>query len=130
VHRIRFLPFMPFDRYMQLLCLADVILDTVHFNGMNTSLQALAAGIPVVTLPGQLQRGRHTQAMYRKMGIDDCIAANERSYVDIAVRIANDGACAHELRQRILARNQVLFEDPRVVEEFERFFMTALDDAR
>ena len=30
------------------------------------------------------------------------------------------------LRESILARNQVLYEEPRVVREFERFFSTAL----
>jgi len=126
--RIVFVPFMPFERFAQLLCLADVMLDTVHFNGMNSSLQAFAAGTPVVTLPGGLQRGRHTQAMYRKMGITDCIAADPREYVDIAVRIATDPAYAQVLRRRILVHNHVLFEDPRVVEEFERFFIEAVGD--
>jgi hypothetical protein len=43
------------------------MLDTLHFNGMNSSLEALAVGLPVVTLPTQLQRGRHTRAMYLKL---------------------------------------------------------------
>jgi predicted O-linked N-acetylglucosamine transferase (SPINDLY family) len=130
VHRIVFLPLMPFERFMQLLCIADVILDTLHFNGMNTSLQAFAAGTPVVTLPGEFQRGRHTQAMYRKMGILDCIALDARHYVDIAVRLASDRGYAQALRQRILDCNHVLFEDPRVLEEFERFFTRVAGDAR
>lgn len=129
-HRIVFLPFMGFEQFMQLLCVADVILDTLHFNGMNSSLQAFAAGTPVVTLPGEFQRGRHTQAMYRKMGILDCIATDPRQYVDIAVRVATDRAQAQTLRQRILAHNHVLFEDPRVPEEFEKFFVEALENAR
>jgi predicted O-linked N-acetylglucosamine transferase (SPINDLY family) len=129
-HRIVFLPFMPFERFMRLLCVADVILDTPHFNGMNSSLQAFAAGTPVVTLPGEFQRGRHTQAMYRKMGIFDCIAEDSRHYGDIAVRIATDPAHARTLRERILACNHVLFQDRRVIDEFERFFVEAHDNAR
>lgn len=125
--RIVFLPFMAFERFMQLLELADVVLDSIHFNGMNTTLQAFAVGTPVVTLPGRFQRGRHTQAMYRKMGIHDCIARDPQDYVDVAVRIGTDGSYAHALRERILSRNHVLYEDPRVVGEFERFFIDALD---
>jgi predicted O-linked N-acetylglucosamine transferase (SPINDLY family) len=121
---------MSFERFMQLLCVADVILDTVHFNGMNSSLQAFAAGTPVVTLPGEFQRGRHTQAMYRKMGILECIATNLQQYVDIAVRIATDPTHAQMLRERIVARNHVLFEDHAVIDEFARFFVEALADAR
>jgi protein O-GlcNAc transferase len=124
--RVLFLPFMTLDRFMQLLALADVVLDTPHFNGMNSSLQAFAVGTPIVTLPGRFQRGRHTQAMYRKMAILDCIARDAGDYVDIAVRIGTDRDHARALRQRILARKHVLFEDPRVVQEFERFFREAI----
>jgi protein O-GlcNAc transferase len=125
-HRIKFVPQMPYDAFLNLLAVADVILDTPHFNGMNTSLEAFAMGTPVVTLPGELQRGRHTQAMYRKLGISDGIATDAASYVDIAVRIGTDRAYAKALRERILANNGALFEDRRVVQEFERFFLEAL----
>jgi predicted O-linked N-acetylglucosamine transferase (SPINDLY family) len=124
--RIVFLPRQPFDRFMQLLAAVDVILDTPHFNGMNTSLQAFAVGTPVVTLPTGLQRGRHTQAMYRKMQITDCIAHSAAEYVDIAVRLGTDPTHARALRARILSSNGVLYEDARVIAEFERFFTTAL----
>jgi len=129
-HRIVFLPFLAFERFMQLMRLAHVILDTLHFNGMNSSLQAFAAGTPVVTLPGRFQRARHTRAMYRKMGILDGIAADAQHYVDIALRLGTDRAYAGAFRERILARNHVLFEDARVVSEFERFFIDAAGHGR
>jgi predicted O-linked N-acetylglucosamine transferase (SPINDLY family) len=125
--RVVFLPFLPFERYMQLLQLADVVLDTPHFNGMNSSLQAFFVGAPVVTLPGQFQRGRHTQAMYRKMGIVECIAKDAAEYIDIAVRIGTEPDHARRVRERILAAKQVLFEDARVIDEFARFFDEAAD---
>lgn len=126
--RVVFLPFMAFERFMQLLDLADVVLDSIHFNGMNSSLQAFAVGAPVVTLPGRFQRGRHTQAMYRKMGMIDCIATGPAHYVELAVRIGTDSEYAKSLRRRILAHHHVLFEDTRVVSEFERFFAQAMAD--
>jgi protein O-GlcNAc transferase len=126
--RILFLPSLPGERFMQLLAASDVMLDPLYFNGMNSSLEALAVGLPVVTLPTALQRGRHTRAMYLKMGIADCIAASEADYVDIAVRLGTDPAARAELRARILGRNHVLYEDLRVVREFERFFEEALRD--
>jgi protein O-GlcNAc transferase len=124
--RILFLPPLSGERFMQLLAASDVMLDPLYFNGMNSSLEALAVGLPVVTLPSQLQRGRHTRAMYLKMGIADCIAASEADYVDIAVRLGTDPAARAELRERIRGRNHLLYEDLRVVREFERFFEEAL----
>lgn len=112
--------------FMELLAACDVMLDTPHFNGMNSSLEAFSVGLPIVTLPTQFQRGRHTRAMYLKMGIEDCIASDARAYVDIAVRLGTDPDFNHDARRRIKARSAVLYEDRRVVREFERFFDTAL----
>ncbi|MEJ0004916.1 MAG: tetratricopeptide repeat protein [Steroidobacteraceae bacterium] len=125
-HRVRFLTRLAQGDFMELLSVADVILDTPHFNGMNSSLEAFAVGLPVVTWPGQLQRGRHTQAMYRKMGVLDCIASNADSYIAIAVRLGTDRDYARSVRERILVANDALFEDRRVVEEFARFFVAAV----
>jgi protein O-GlcNAc transferase len=121
--RVRFLDAMPFPRFMRLMACADVCLDTLHFNGMNSSLEALALGIPIVTLPGRMQRGRHTQAMYRKMNILDCIAKDPAEYVRIAVRLGTDQEYATAIGTRIRAASHLLFEDPRVIMEFERFFL-------
>ena len=125
-NRIVFVPRQREHDYLNLIAVADVMLDTVHFNGMNTSLEAFAVGTPVVTLPAAYQRGRHTQAMYRKMGLDDLIAADAADYVDKAVRLGTDAAFRLETRQRIEANSKVLYEDAKVVREFERFFSTAL----
>jgi len=113
------------DDYLCLIALADVMLDTVHFNGMNTSLEAFAVGTPVVTMPAAFQRGRHTQAMLRKMGIEGLIVADAQAYIDQAVRLANDRDYRNEVSGMIRDRSQVLFEDAAVVREFERFFLWA-----
>lgn len=130
--RIAFLPRMNGADYVNLIALADVMLDTRHFNGMNTSLEALSQGTPVVTWPGEFQRGRHTQAMYRKIGVIDCVVDSAEAYVELAVRIASDAPYRESLRRAILERNTALFEDAGVVREFERFFREAISsvDAR
>ena len=123
---MRFIDSVPSEDFLELLGLADVMLDPPHFNGVNSSLEAFAVGLPIITLPTLLQRGRHTRAMYLCMGITDCIAADEAAYVDLAVRLGTDRDFNASLRARIRAHNHVLYEDPRVVQEFERFFLTAV----
>ena len=81
-HRIVFVPRLREADFLALTAAADVMLATVHFNGMNTSLEAFAVGTPVVTLPSALQRGRHTQAMYRRMGLEDLVATDATAYVE------------------------------------------------
>ncbi len=124
--RLLILPLQPRERFLNLLAVADVVLDTPHFNGMNSSLEAFAVGTPVVTMPGELQRSRHTQAMYRSMGIHDLIVNSPEDYVRLAVSVASNPLLQQQLRERILAANGVLFESTHVVREFERFFTSAV----
>ena len=124
--RIVFLPRQSGEAFSRLVAACDVMLDTLHFNGMNTSLEAFAAGTPVVTLATELQRGRHTAGMYRRMQIDDAVALDAEDYVRIAVSLGRERDRRQALSRKILERSEVLFEDARVVREFERFFRAAV----
>ncbi len=126
IDRIVFLPRLASPDFLSLIARSDVMLDTLQFNGMNTSLEAFAVGTPVVTLPGEFQRGRHTQAMYQKMGLTDCVAESPQDYVNIALRVASDTRYRARLSAQILDRCACLFEDTQVILEFERCFADIL----
>ena len=127
--RVLFLPAMPYEDFLSLLGRADVVLDTLHFNGQNTSLEAFALGAPVVTLPGALQRGRHTAGMYRAMGFDELVAKSSGEYVDLAVRVATDAAFRAYCRERITATRDVLYENKAFVRACEDAFRTMVATA-
>ena len=62
IPRVRFMPVLPKDEYLNLIALSDVILDTLYYTGgANTTYDAFAAGTPVVTLPGKFHRGRYRE---------------------------------------------------------------------
>ena len=124
--RVIFLPQQSMDDFTRLIGACDVMLDTPHFNGMTTSLEAFALGVPVVTLPKALQRGRHTTGMYRKMQWTENVARDADDYVRIAVALGTDSDRRQRARKEILERSATLFEDKRAVHEFERFFREAL----
>jgi predicted O-linked N-acetylglucosamine transferase (SPINDLY family) len=128
--RVVFLPQQPYEPYLHLLRLADVLLDTPHFSGGTTTFQALGLGTPIVTLPGRFLRGRATYACYRRMGVMDCVATDAADYVRIAVRLATDSAWRDEVRSRIAATRHVLFENLDVVRDLEQFFREAVARAR
>lgn len=123
--RIRFLPGMNPNDFLALIAVCDVMLDTIYFNGMNTSLEALAVGVPVVTMPTSLQRGRHTSGMYKRMEMDECIAQTPEQYINISLRLGTDKNFRDSMKAKILSRSAVLYEDMEVVREFERFFVEA-----
>lgn len=127
--RVRFVPPMPREKFFSLLLMADVLLDTPHFCGGNTSIEAFALGLPVVTLPGDYLRGRLTLAMYRRMGIMECVARDPADYTRIAVKLGTNCAWRNKIKKKIEDRAASLFEDIDVVGELERFWKTALSEA-
>lgn len=128
VERIHILPRLDRERFLQLLTCGDVMLDPVHFGGGNTTYEALGLGVPVVTWPSEFMRGRVTAGCYRQMGLDDLVADSAEAYVQLAVKLATDPEYKAQIQERILAQNHRLFEDHRVIEELEAFFLKALDE--
>jgi len=125
VRRVLFLPQLPSPDFLELLALADVMLDPIHFGGGNTTLEALAFGTPIVTLPGNFLRSRVTYACYRQMGVLDAVAANTEDYARLAVELGTDADRRSELRSRLLAGNSVLYENVGILDELRRFFREA-----
>jgi protein O-GlcNAc transferase len=124
--RIQWLAPQPRADFLNLMAVSDVLLDTIHFGGGNTSYEGLGLGVPIVTLAAPFMRGRITYALYRKMGVMDCVAASPQQYADSAVALATDPSYREAVRARILAANGALFEDIAAVRELEEFFRSAL----
>ena len=62
----------------------DVALDPFPFSGGMTTYEALAAGVPVVTLPGERPLSRQTLSLLMRSGLGDLVARDEDDYVRIA----------------------------------------------
>jgi predicted O-linked N-acetylglucosamine transferase (SPINDLY family) len=119
--RIRFLKFVPHGTYLRVNQLCDVMLDSLHWSGGNTSLDAIASGLPLVTLPGAYMRGRQSAAMLRGMGLEELIASSPRDYVEKAVRLGSDREARREISRRIAEQRGALFERDEPVRALEDF---------
>lgn len=82
--RAKWLPRMSPDEYLELLALADLVLDPPAWSGGNTTLDALRYQKPVVTFPGEFMRGRHGLAFLTQCRMTNMIAASPEDYVRIA----------------------------------------------
>jgi CRISPR-associated protein Csy1 len=90
--QLHFLPMTDRPRFLATCAAADVMVDTLHWSGGNTTLDALHAGLPVVTVPGALMRGRQSAAILHLLGLDHCIAGDPLRQAGRAVEIAHDPA--------------------------------------
>jgi len=129
VPRIHWLPWQDHADYLRLHAVLDVLLVPPQFGGGKTSYEALALGVPVVTLPSPLLRGRITHGMYRAMQVLDCVAGTPEEYVEIALRLGTDADYRRAVGEKIRAAAGRLFEDLEAVRELERFFEAAVAGA-
>ena len=79
----------------------DAVLDPMPFGGVNGTLEALDAGVPVVTLAGRRHGERTSYSILANLGVTDTVAQTGREYVEIAVRLASDPAFAADVRAAI-----------------------------
>ncbi len=125
--QIKFLPRLGGDVFRSALSLADVMLDTVHWSGGGTSLDAFAVDVPVVTLPGKFMRGRQTAAMLRLMGLESLIASNVDDYVAKAIELASNRGMNESVRETIAKRNSNVFGRAEASVEFaDRIYGTVV----
>jgi CRISPR-associated protein Csy1 len=122
--RVRVLPQVGHDDYLRINLVSDAMLDTLRWSGGNTSLDALACGLPIVTLPGAYMRGRQSAAMLELLGVPELIAANREQYLALAQRLAGDAPWRASLRQRIRSAQDRLFDRTDAIGPLQRFFQS------
>lgn len=127
LQRVIFLPSQEPRDYYRLLSLADAVLDAPCYSASLTGYDAFALGVPLVTLPGPYMVQRYALGLYRRMGLEELVAGDEPQYVALAVRLGRDGDFRQAMREKILQHCDVLYQDERVVSEYEVFFRRAIE---
>jgi CRISPR-associated protein Csy1 len=117
--QVKFLPRMPGAQFRQALAGADVVLDTLRWSGGSTSLDAFAAGVPVVACRGEFMRGRQAAAMLSLLGLDELVAGDVDEYVALALQAAADRPRNAGLREIIRERRSALFGRADVLAPFQ-----------
>ena len=111
--------------FWNLNLVADVFLDTIGWSGGVTAFEAIACGLPVVTLPGKLMRARHSYAILTQLGVSETIATDADDYVDIAVQIGLDRNRRQGVVDQMVAGYSHLYSDVRSVRALEDFYRGA-----
>lgn len=108
--------------YLTINLLSDVYLDTFTWSGGNTSLEAIACNLPIVTCTGEFMRGRHTDSFLKMLGVTDTIAANEAEYIEIAVKLGTQINWRNQISQRMSENCDRLYDDKACVVGLEEFY--------
>jgi predicted O-linked N-acetylglucosamine transferase (SPINDLY family) len=108
------------------LGLADLFLDTRPYNAHSSASDALWAGVPALTQPGDTFAGRVGASLLSACDLPKLIAENATSYEAIALRLARDEG-AHAALKAKLERNRsscALFDTTRFTRHLEAAYAT------
>ncbi len=125
-----FLAPMEMAKFQAASAQCDAMLDSIEWSGGNTTLEALAQDLPVVTFEGALMRGRVSAGILRMLGMPEAIAASLDEYVALAARMAHDPAWRADLKRRIAQDKTKLYRDRTCVAALEGFLERAVRRSR
>ncbi|MFM7477152.1 MAG: hypothetical protein ACKO2T_15940, partial [Microcystis aeruginosa] len=124
------MPQLEQDDYFRLNLLADIYLDNLSWSGGNTTLEAIACQLPVVTCPGEFMRGRHSYAILKKLGITETIATDKNHYIEIAIRLGLDNQWRQTIKDYTTMNIDTVFNDRTSVESLERFYQSVAGEGK
>ena len=108
--------------YLAINVLSDIYLDTFSWSGGNTTLEAIACNLPVVTCPGEFMRTRHSDSFLKMLGVTYTIAQNEAEYIEIAVKLGLDPDWRCNIAKRMSERHDYLYDDKACIAGLEAFY--------
>lgn len=108
---------------------ADLFLDTRPYNAHATAIDALWAGLPVLTFPGSGFAARVAASLLKAVQMPELIATSVGSYEAMAVQMAEDPRLLAAIKEK-LARNRLdspLFDTPRFIRHLETSYAMMLE---
>ncbi|MCH2226817.1 MAG: hypothetical protein MK033_03505 [Candidatus Caenarcaniphilales bacterium] len=99
--RLEFLPKVSSKDYFDLYQHIDICLDTFPFNGSSTSLDALYAGVPVLTLKQNKYPSHFTSIFLNSIEESDLINNSVEEYINSAVNLSQDQQKLEYYRQTL-----------------------------
>ena len=109
--------------------LADLFLDTFHYNAHTTASDALWAGLPVLTRLGNTFAGRVAASLLHAAGLPDMVTTSSADYEALALELATSPAKLNGIRERLALNRSTcpLFDTPRFTRHIEAAYRAMWD---
>jgi predicted O-linked N-acetylglucosamine transferase (SPINDLY family) len=119
--RLVFATFVPRATHLARIAHADLFLDTLIYNAHTTASDALWAGVPVLTLPGDTFASRVGASLATAAGLPELVARDRAGYKALAIALAQDRPRLAALRAR-LAQRGALYDTAAFVHRLEGLY--------
>ncbi len=112
------------DNLARLQC-ADLFLDTWPCNAHTTASEALWAGVPVLTVPGDTFASRVAASLVTACGLPEFACESANAYVERAVALAREPQPLRQAQQHLREQRLALplFDSRRYTRNFESLLL-------
>src|SRR5258708_5058809 len=120
--RIVFAPHLPANEdHLARLRSADLFLDTLPYNAHSTAMDALWAGLPVLTVKGDSFASRVAASLLNAAGMPDLIVESIDAYESLALDLARNPAALAMVKERLRKGrdSSALFDTARFTRNLE-----------
>ena len=123
-HRLVFSGIESRERHLARLTLADIALDTHHHGGGITTIDAMVAGMPVLSAVGGTPPSRMGATLLNAVGMPELIVDDLAAYEHHAIELASDLTRLAALKRKLAASlpDSPLFDVPRYTRHLEDAF--------
>jgi predicted O-linked N-acetylglucosamine transferase (SPINDLY family) len=104
--------------------LADLFLDSFTFSAATTGIDALWAGLPVLTRRSTTAHGRISESQLRAIGVPELVTRTTAEYVAVALALARDRQTLAALRATVATRvrQSPLYDASSLARQFEALY--------
>jgi protein O-GlcNAc transferase len=99
--RLIFAKRMPMPDHLARHQLADLFLDTAPYNAHTTASDALWAGLPILTRPGQSFASRVASSLLCAIELPELVAHTQDEYESLAIELARDSQKLSSIRKKL-----------------------------
>ena len=127
--RLIFAPKVSIDEHLARHKLADLFLDTFIFNAHSTAVDALWAGLPVITKLGEGFGARVAGSLLNSLGMSNLVVKTEHAYEALALELATNPNKLKTVK-RTLSENLLttpLFDTERFTQHLESGYRQAYE---
>lgn len=110
------------DEHLARLRVADLFLDTFPYNAHATAADALWAGVPLLTYPGETFASRVAASLVHTVGLPELIATSAADYEEKAHALAANPAQLAQLRHKLAQRDTTLFDTAQYTRNLEAVY--------
>ncbi len=130
--RLYFSPHASAHENLARLQCADLMLDTWPCNAHTTASDALWAGVPVLTTPGETYASRVAASLVTACGLPGMVCADPEAYAERAIALATDTAALRAAQQHLAQHRRTLplFDSTRYTRDFEALLQRMFDRAQ